>query len=121
MEPVDHDFQPIFGPTTVETLRAKLNQQLLDTDHQYRAAHLTLRYGGLIAHPMQHQGANQLPLPMFDWHDPTNMGALRISMNDVIYSDPPVCFIPPRPLLHFLLPCANFLSQQEQGSRRKSR
>jgi hypothetical protein len=95
IEPIDHDSQPIFGPTTVEALRTKINQHLLDTDHQYRAARLTLRYGAFIAHPMPDQGANPVPLPMFDWHDPTNQGALRISMNDVICSDTPVCFIPP--------------------------
>jgi hypothetical protein len=95
MEPIDHDFQPIFGPTTVETLRTTLNQLLLDTEHQQRAAHLTLSYGGFITHPQPHQGVNPLPLPMISWHDQTNLAALRVSMNDVIYSCPPVCFIPP--------------------------
>jgi hypothetical protein len=95
MEPNDYDHQPIFGPTTVETLLTTLNQLLIDSNHQQLAAAYTLRYGAFIAKPERHQGFNTVPLPTFNWLVQTNLAALRTSMNDVISTCPPICDIPP--------------------------
>jgi len=95
MEPIDHDSQPIFGPTTVETLRSTLNKWLIDTEHQERAAAHTLNYGGFITYPQPHQGLNNVPLPTFSWLNQNNLAALMVSMNDVIYSCRPLRNIPP--------------------------
>jgi len=95
MVPNDYDQLPIFGFTTVEKLQSSLNQQLLDLEHQQRAAALTLKYHGFIRKAKPHQGINKVPMPLIDWLNQTNMGALRTTINEVVSESPPSREIPP--------------------------
>ena len=90
----------MFGHTSASALRQSISDTNISHRLQYNTALLTLQLDGFIQKPPDNEGMNPVPLPEFNWNDPTWYGALQSAMHRVANNAQPTeRRIPPRPTL----------------------